>query len=85
MLRTALEEAAHWPDQLRVAVNLSPIQFNDPATVDMIAQLLKQTGVRSARLELEITEQSLISDDQRAMDVLHRIKSLGVKISTAAR
>jgi EAL domain-containing protein (putative c-di-GMP-specific phosphodiesterase class I) len=36
--RTALEEAAHWPDQVRIAVNLSPIQFNDPHIVDIVAR-----------------------------------------------
>ena len=38
VLRTALEEAAHWPDHVRVAVNLSPLQFNDPSVVDMVAE-----------------------------------------------
>src|SRR5439155_13015864 len=56
VLRTSLEEAAHWPDHVRVAVNLSPVQFNDPAIVDVVANQLKETGVRSDRLELGITE-----------------------------
>src|SRR4051794_27981098 len=56
VLRTALEEAAHWPDHVRVAVNLSPLQFNDPGVITMVSNHLKETGVRAERLELEITE-----------------------------
>jgi diguanylate cyclase (GGDEF)-like protein len=56
VLRTALEEAAHWPDHVRVAVNLSPLQFNDPNVVQIVSTHLKETGVRAERLELEITE-----------------------------
>ena len=81
VLQTALEEAAHWPDQLRVAVNLSPIQFNDPATVDMIAQLLKQTGVRSARLELEITEGVFLAEGDSTDETFAKLKGLGVRLA----
>jgi len=55
VLRTSLEEAAHWPERVRVAVNLSPLQFNDPGVVAMIANHLRETGIRADRLELEIT------------------------------
>jgi diguanylate cyclase (GGDEF)-like protein len=81
VLKTALEEAAHWPDQLRVAVNLSPIQFNDPATVDMVAQLLKKTGVRSARLELEITEGVFLAEGDSTDDTFAKLKGLGVRLA----
>ncbi|MEO6582240.1 MAG: EAL domain-containing protein [Sphingomicrobium sp.] len=81
VLQTALEEAAQWPDQLRVAVNLSPIQFNDPATVDMIAQLLRQTGVRSARLELEITEGVFLAEGDSTDDMFAKLKGLGVRLA----
>ena len=81
VLQTALEEAAHWPDQLRVAVNLSPIQFNDPATVDMIEQLLKQTGVRSARLELEITEGVFLAEGDSTDETFAKLKGLGVRLA----
>ena len=56
VLETALEEAAHWPDHVRIAVNLSPIQFNDPSVVEIVAEHLNANGVRADRLELEITE-----------------------------
>ncbi|MEO5612110.1 MAG: EAL domain-containing protein [Sphingomicrobium sp.] len=81
VMQTALEEAAHWPDQLRVAVNLSPIQFNDPATVDIIAKLLKRTGVRSARLELEITEGVFLAEGDSTDEMFAKLKDLGVRLA----
>jgi len=81
VLKTALVEAVHWPEQLRVAVNLSPIQFNDPATVDMIAQLLKETGLRAERLELEITEGVFLAEGDSTDDTFAKLKSLGVRLA----
>ncbi|MEO6256956.1 MAG: EAL domain-containing protein, partial [Sphingomicrobium sp.] len=81
VLKTALLEAANWPDRIRVAVNLSPIQFNDPATVDLIAQLLKETGLRSERLELEITEGVFLADGDSTDDTFARLKDLGVRLA----
>jgi EAL domain-containing protein (putative c-di-GMP-specific phosphodiesterase class I) len=81
VLRTALLEATHWPEQLRVAVNLSPIQFNDPATVDMIAELLKETGLRSERLELEITEGVFLAEGDGTDETFARLKGLGVRLA----
>jgi diguanylate cyclase (GGDEF)-like protein len=66
VLRTALEEAAHWPDHIRVAVNLSPLQFNDPNVVRIVSTHLRETGVRAERLELEITEGVFLADGSRS-------------------
>ena len=81
VLKTAMMEAVHWPEQLRVAVNLSPIQFNDPATVDMIAKLLKDTGLRSERLELEITEGVFLAEGDSTDDTFAKLKGLGVRLA----
>ncbi len=81
VLKTALIEAAHWPDQVRVAVNLSPIQFNDPAIVKTVAQLLKETGVRSERLELEITEGVFLAEGDTTDETFAGLKSLGVRLA----
>ena len=81
VLKTALMEAVHWPEQLRVAVNLSPIQFNDPATVDMIAKLLKETGLRSERLELEITEGVFLAEGDSTDETFAKLKGLGVRLA----
>ena len=81
VLRTALAEAAHWPDTVRIAVNLSPIQFNDPHIVDTIAAVLSDTGVNPARLELEITEGVFLADSDMTDGTFARLKSLGVRLA----
>ncbi|MFL5136592.1 MAG: putative bifunctional diguanylate cyclase/phosphodiesterase, partial [Microvirga sp.] len=81
VLRTALEEAAHWPDHVRVAVNLSPLQFNDPAVVAMVARHLEETGVRAERLELEITEGVFLAEGDTTDDTFARLKDLGVRLA----
>ncbi|MES2326675.1 MAG: EAL domain-containing protein [Pseudomonadota bacterium] len=81
VLRTALDEAANWPDHVRVAVNLSPLQFNDPQVVDMVAKHLKETGVRADRLELEITEGVFLAEGDSTDDTFARLKALGVRLA----
>jgi diguanylate cyclase (GGDEF)-like protein len=81
VLRTALEEAAHWPDRVRVAVNLSPLQFNDPAIVDFVRTCLKETGVRAERLELEITEGVFLAEGDSTDDTFTKLKALGVRLA----
>ena len=81
VLRTALEEAANWPDHVRVAVNLSPLQFNDPNVADMVASHLKETGVRAERLELEITEGVFLAEGDSTDDTFAKLKGLGVRLA----
>jgi diguanylate cyclase (GGDEF)-like protein len=81
VLRTALEEAARWPDHVRVAVNLSPLQFNDPGVVTMVSNHLKETGVRAERLELEITEGVFLAEGDTTDDTFARLKALGVRLA----
>jgi len=81
VLQTALEEAAHWPDHVRVAVNLSPLQFNDPQVVAMVAKHLTETGVSAERLELEITEGVFLAEGDSTDDTFARLKKLGVRLS----
>ncbi|HEY8591611.1 MAG TPA: EAL domain-containing protein [Sphingomicrobium sp.] len=81
VLRTALEEAARWPSHVRVAVNLSPLQFNDPAVVDMIAKHLAESGVAADRLELEITEGVFLAEGDTTDDTFARLKKLGVRLA----
>jgi diguanylate cyclase (GGDEF)-like protein len=81
VLRTALEEAANWPEQIRVAVNLSPLQFNDPAVVEMVADHLRETGVRANRLELEITEGVFLAEGESTDETFARLKELGVRLA----
>ncbi len=81
VLREACREAASWPRPLQVAVNLSPIQFQAGDLERSIHQILLETGLSPTRLEVEITEGVLIGDFTRALDLLRRLKALGVRIA----
>ncbi len=80
-LRTACREAASWAAPLQISVNLSPVQFRYGDLARLVHLILIETGLHPGRLELEITEGVLISDPPRALAILKRLKSLGVKIA----
>ncbi|MBR0787684.1 EAL domain-containing protein [Bradyrhizobium manausense] len=81
VLREACREAASWPRPLQVAVNLSPIQFQAGDLERSIHQILLETGLAPTRLEVEITEGVLIGDFTRALNLLRRLKALGIRIA----
>jgi predicted signal transduction protein with EAL and GGDEF domain len=81
VLREACREAASWPKPLQIAVNLSPIQFRHGDLPELVHSILLTTGLAANRLELEITESVLIDDFSRAVSILRRLKSLGVRIA----
>jgi EAL domain-containing protein (putative c-di-GMP-specific phosphodiesterase class I) len=81
VLRTACKEAASWPRRMKIAINLSPAQFQHGDLPNLVHQVLLDTGLSPARLELEITEGVLIGDFTRAVSILRRLKNLGVNIS----
>ena len=81
VLRNALEEAKHWPDHVRVAVNLSPVQFNDPGIIATVSSHLRETGVRAERLELEITEGVFLADGDSTDETFAQLKKLGVRLA----
>jgi diguanylate cyclase (GGDEF)-like protein/PAS domain S-box-containing protein len=81
VLRSACREAASWPKPLRVAVNLSPVQFQRGDLAKLVHEILLETGLSPARLELEITEGVLIGDFSGAVATLRRLKNLGVRIA----
>jgi len=81
ILRTACREAASWPWPLHIAINLSPVQFQHGDLPKLVHQVLLETGLSPARLELEITEGVLIGDFNRAVAILRRLKNLGVRIA----
>jgi diguanylate cyclase (GGDEF)-like protein len=81
VLDQSLTEAANWPDHVRIAVNLSPIQFNDPGIIDVVSGLLAKSGVRSERLELEITEGVFLADGDATDETFARLKGLGVRLA----
>ena len=80
-LREACSQAVRWPNDLKVSVNLSPVQFSSPHLTDTIVRILKETGLDPQRLVLEITERLFIADTQKTLAALHRLKALGVGIA----
>ncbi|MEJ2623272.1 MAG: EAL domain-containing protein [Pseudolabrys sp.] len=80
-LRAACREAVSWSKPLTVAINLSPVQFRDVDLPKLVHEVLLETGLSPARLELEITEGVLIGDFTRAVGILRRLKALGVRIA----
>jgi len=81
ILSEACREAASWPRPLHIAVNLSPVQFRHGDLPGLVHSILLKTGLAAHRLELEITESVLIGDFSRALSILRRLKSLGVRIA----
>ena len=81
VLRTACAEAATWPAHVRIAVNVSPIQFKSQTLSLKVAAALAETGLDPRRLELEITEAVLIADDDAALVALNGLRALGVHIA----
>jgi diguanylate cyclase (GGDEF)-like protein/PAS domain S-box-containing protein len=81
VLHNACAEAATWPEPLKVAVNLSGIQFRSAGRFDVVAAALRSAGLAPQRLELEVTESAMIQDWDDAVAVLERIKRLGVQVS----
>ena len=81
VVRRACAEAATWPGEVRVAVNLSPVQFRSPGLVETVVSALARSGLASERLQLEITESVMLLNTQSTLDTLHRLRALGVRIS----
>ncbi len=81
VLRRACMDAATWPDDVRVAVNLSPLQFRAGNLLSVVMDALKQSGLPARRLELEITETLLLEKSDEVIATLHALRALGVRIS----
>jgi predicted signal transduction protein with EAL and GGDEF domain len=81
VLRKACADAAHWQHDVKVAVNLSPIQMGSANLVPMVVNALASSGLPANRLELEITESVMMQNTEATLAALHRLRELGVKIS----
>ncbi|WP_245435672.1 putative bifunctional diguanylate cyclase/phosphodiesterase [Microvirga calopogonii] len=81
VIRTACAEAVNWPRDIKVAVNLSPVQFRNGTLVESVRNALESTGLAPRRLELEITETSLLDENEATMAALHELRRLGVQIA----
>jgi EAL domain-containing protein (putative c-di-GMP-specific phosphodiesterase class I) len=79
--RQAMVEARAWPEDLRLAINISPGQFRDRHLAQRVLKLLTETNFPAGRLELEITEASLLEDRELALATIQSLKNTGVSIS----
>jgi diguanylate cyclase (GGDEF)-like protein/PAS domain S-box-containing protein len=81
VLREACNEAVKWPTAVKVAVNLSPVQFRSRNLVQVVISALAQSGLSPTRLELEITESLFLAETAANLEILHQLRELGVRIS----
>jgi len=81
VIREACRIAAHWDNNFKIAVNLSPLQFEKPGLVATVVEALKDSGLSPDRLELEVTESVLLRDNAVNIAVLDELSDLGVSIA----
>jgi diguanylate cyclase (GGDEF)-like protein len=81
VMKQALTEARDWPAHLKIAVNISPVQFRDATLAEQIIKVLAETGFPAHRLEIEITEGSLLEDRDQFTTIIHSLKNVGISIS----
>jgi diguanylate cyclase (GGDEF)-like protein len=81
VIEAACQQAAKWPSDIVVAVNLSPLQIASDDVAYRVEQALKRSGISADRIEIEITETSLLRNDPVTLDQLRRLKALGVSIA----
>ncbi|EPR16101.1 diguanylate cyclase [Sphingobium indicum IP26] len=81
VLRTACRDAAQWADGVRVAVNVSPIQFANQGLPSIVMNALAASGLTAERLELEITESVFLNDDDGTDLMFSRLKGIGVRLA----
>ncbi len=81
VLNRACADAVQWPDNIRVAVNISAAQFKGNGLVSAVTEALAQAGLPPRRLELEITETALLTDSEATIGILRELRSMGVRIA----
>ena len=81
VMRTACAAAATWPDDIRVAVNVSPVQLHTDGLLDAVLDALDSAGLAPHRLEIEITEAILMRNSETTLNTLHRLRKLGIRIA----
>jgi len=81
VMAQACRDAIAWPEEIRVAVNLSPVQFRSSGLVHAVQRALQSSGLPARRLELEITESALLEDSEAVLAILHELRATGVRIA----
>ncbi len=80
IMRKAIDAARQWPNDVRVSVNVSPVQINSEL-VDQVRDIIKQSGLDPHRLELEVTEDVLIKDFDQTASMFSRLRALGIQVA----
>jgi diguanylate cyclase (GGDEF)-like protein/PAS domain S-box-containing protein len=80
-LKRACRDAANWPGKLKVAVNVSPVQFTDDRLPDIVKQALQEAELKPERLELEITESVFLEDSRKTDAMFEALKKVGVRLA----
>ena len=81
VIRAACVQAASWPDDIKISVNVSPVQFKNGGFVQLVVNALAMSGLAPSRLELEITEAVFIQDAAQALALLNQLRAFGVRIA----
>lgn len=81
VIRTATLDASLWPESVRVAVNVSPVQFCNPNLASIVTHALAESQIHPSRLELEITEGVFLNDDEQSKQMFFTLKRLGVRLA----
>jgi diguanylate cyclase (GGDEF)-like protein len=81
VVREACAQAARWPEDIRIAVNVSPVQFHRGALQETILRALADSGLAPGRLEIEITESIFLEGSEATLQLLHAMRSLGVRVA----
>ncbi len=81
VLTRACRDAMLWPEPLKIAVNLSPLQLTDASLASTVARVLHETGLPPYRLELDVTDAAIVKDRTRALDQMTKLKALGVTLA----
>lgn len=81
VIRQACADASTWPEHIKVAVNVSPVQFKQGNLISTVMSALGGSGIAPERLEIEITESVLLNDSEATLSTLHQLRGLGVRIA----
>ena len=81
VLKTVCKEAARWPDDVTVAMNVSPLQFETDRFFEAVQKALADSGIPGYRLEIEVTEAILLRNSEAIRGMLNRLRQLGVKVA----
>lgn len=81
VIREAMREAARWADDVSVSINLSAVQVRSPSLIGTVVSSLASSGIDPGRVEFEITETVLMHDSHQCLNVLHKLREMGLRIA----